>query len=233
MNRLSKWSLTTSVLILMVFLSSCSLTSSGVSSAVNTPSPQEAAPPENDSSGETSGNAGEAESDSDYVHEECSEEQILIKVYYDHNWVWSPDGTKATGGLKGEAEGGCTFLLFPMGDGYYEPETCTIYYSQHGKVKGENDPDECTISGRGMAEMTVGGSCEEGHLVVDIMEVMTEELESTIICGPKTTDFVLFYPPTILSILEIPPIGIGEFRSDSTLMPQFYDVNLYWRVTLQ
>ncbi len=204
----------------------------GVSSAVNTPSTQEATPPENDS-GETSGNDGEAESDSDYVHEECREEQILIKVHYDHNWVWSPDGTTATGWLKGEAEGGCTFLLYPMEDGYYEPDTCTIFYSQHGKVKVPTDGDECTISGRGMAVMTLGGSCEEGHLVVDIMEIMTEELESTIICGPKKTDFVLYYPLTMLSILEIPPIGIGEFTSDSTIMPQFYDLNLYWWVTLQ
>lgn len=232
MNKRSKWSITTFILILMVSLSSCSLTSIGASSTANTPSPQEDTPPGNDSA-VTSGNGGETESDSNYVHKECSEEQILIKVFYNHTWTWSPDGTKATGGLKGEAKGGCTLLLFPMENGYYEPDTCTIFYTQHGKVKGVTDPDECTISGKGTAEMTVGGSCEEGHLVVDIIEVMTEDMGVTITCGPKTTDFVLFYPATILSLLEIPPIGIGEFRSDSTIMPNFYDVNLYWQVILQ
>jgi len=232
MNKRSKWSITTFILILMVSLSGCSLTPIGASSTANTPSSQEDALPEN-ASGETSGDAGEAESDSDFVHEECSEEQILIKVIYNHTWNWSPDGTKATGGLKGEADGICTILLFPLEDGYYEPDTCTIFYSQHGKVKGETDPDECTISGKGTAEMTVGGYCEEGRLVIDIIEVKTEELETTITCGPKTTDFVLFYPATILSLLEIPSIGIGEFRSDSTIMPNFYDVNLSWLVFLQ
>ncbi len=232
MNKRSKWSITTFILILMVSLSSCSLTSIGVSSAANTPSPQEDTPPGNDSA-VTSGNGGGTESDSDFVHQWCSEEQILIKVKYSHDWTWSPDGTKATGGLKGEADGICTILLFPLEDGYYEPDTCTIFYSQHGKVKGETDPDECTISGKGTAEMTVGGYCEEGRLVVDIIEVKTEDMGVTITCGPKTTDFVLFYPATILSLLEIPPSGIGEFRSDFTIMPKFYDVNLSWLVILQ
>lgn len=232
MNKRSKWSITTFILILMVSLSSCSLTSIGASSMANTPSSQEAAPLENDSA-DTSRNTGEAESDSDFVHQWCREEQILIKVNYSHDWTWSPDGTKATGGLKGEADGICTILLFPLGDGYYEPDTCTVFYSQHGKVKGETDPDECTISGKGTAEMTVGGYCEEGNLVVDIMEVKTEDMGVTITCGPKTTDFVLFYPATILSLLEIPPSGIEEFRSDFTIMPNYYDVNLSWLVILQ
>jgi len=223
MNRLSRLSLTTFFLISMIFLSSCALTSVGVSSTANTLTPQEASQAENNSD----------DSNLDYVHQECSEEQILIKVIYDHDWSWSPDGTKATGQLKGEAKGVCTILLFSLGDGTYEPDTCTVFYSQQGKVKSESDPDECTISGKGMAEMTVGGSCAEGHLVLDIIEVGTEELETTITCGPKTTDFVLFYPATILSLLDIPPIGIGEFRSDSTIMPNFFDVNLYWQVTIQ
>jgi hypothetical protein len=207
----------------MVFLSGCALTSIGVSSTANTPSTQEAAPLENDST----------ESDSDYVHQECSQEQILITVLYDHDWSWSPDGTEATGRLKGEAEGMCTLILFPSGDGNYEPDTCTIFYTQQGKVKAKVGSDECRVSGRGMAELTVGGSCVEGHLVVDILEVGTEDQEATMTCGPKTTDFVLFYPATALPLLDIDPIGIGIFRSDSTILPKFYDVNLYWRVTLQ
>ncbi len=127
----------------------------------------------------------------------------------------------------------CTLILFQSGDGNYEPDTCTIFYTQQGKVKAKVGSDECRVSGRGMAELTVGGSCAEGHLVVDILEVGTEDQEATMTCGPKTTDFVLFYPATALPLLDIDPIGIGIFRSDSTILPKFYDVNLYWRVTLQ
>jgi hypothetical protein len=217
------------VITIIVFLSACS----SLSSLPEIESGQE--PEETDSSlGNDPGEGDEQNEefvlDSNPPREACQQENILIYVTWDHIWTWSPDGTEATGGLKGQAAGHCPLILSPDGNGDMEVDTCSFKYTQSGIIQG--DKGQCKVDGEGWVDLFLSGTCQDGIMVLEWMEVGNELQETNMICDGKSSEFVGFYPAQAIFGVEVPEHGWAYQTSDGTIMPLFRGVSMEWDVRL-
>jgi hypothetical protein len=158
----------------------------------------------------------------------CQWESVLIVMDYDHNWTWSPDGTENTGYYTGRARSEINFLLTNVGNGTFSEDTNTIFFRQDGIIDG--NPGDCTVGGKGMAEITMHGYCYDGVLNLDLMEVGTEETEATLTCDGKDYNYLTYYPPQSVIGLEVSSEGLGYISSTHTFMPMFRDIYMRWNV---
>ncbi len=157
----------------------------------------------------------------------CDLESVMLVVSYDHLWTWSPDGTEATGAYIGEAKGGQRLLLLNDGNGNLSGDSFTIFYYQDGFIQG--DPDRCDVVGNGMAEFTLSGTCQDGVMELEWMEVGTSG-ESTMVCGPKTSTYTTFYPAQAEFGIVVDEDGLAYRQSNGSLIPNFYGVSMEWTI---
>jgi len=217
------------IIFLLIFVTSCSSLSS-LPEIETGQEPEETNSSFGNDTGEGDGQDEEYTLDSNPSREACQQEDILAYVNWDHIWTWSPDGTEATGGLKGQAAGHCPLMLSPDGNGDIEVDTCSFKYSQSGTIQG--DSGQCKVDGEGWVDLFLSGTCRDGIMVLEWMEVGNELQETNMICDGKSYDFVMFYPAQAIFGLEVPEDGWAYQTSESTIMPLFRNVHMEWDIRL-
>jgi len=212
------------VLTLLILISSCSSLSSlpGIGSDADTESTPKAQA--NDSGNEDE----DYEEETDLFDVACQMEGLEVVVKYDHRWIWSPDGTENSGSYIGTAKGENIFLLDNDGYGNFDSDIRTVFYSQEGTIEG--NPGKCDAKGKGMAEATLYGTCVNGVIGLEWIEIDSGEQEATMTCDGKETPFVTYYPLQSVFTFELPDDGLGYRQSNDTAIPLFRSVSMEWTI---
>ena len=214
------------IMTLLIFISACSSLSSlpfiasdaGSQTSEGTPQAQ------GNDQGDEETNVGE----NDQIGAVCQMNSVLVVVDYNHQWTWSPDGTEGSGYYTGRANSQVKIYLENNGDGTFAADSGTIFYNQDGIIDG--NPGDCSVGGKGTAEITMSGYCYDGVLNLDLMEVGTGETEATMTCDGKDYPYLTYYPPQSVIGLEVSDEGLGYISSTDSFMPMFRDIYMRWNV---
>ena len=215
------------ILTLLIFISACSSLSSLPFVGSNSESQPDEGTPQAQANDQGEDEAGY--NSDDLFEPNCHDAELLVTVRYDHRWIWSPDGTENTGNYIGTTKGKHDFWLSNDGYGNFDSETSTIFYEQEGII--HRDSDKCDVNGKGMAEMTLYGTCLNGVIGLEWIEIDTGESEATITCDGKETPFSTFYPLQSVFTFELPDDGLGYRQSNDTAVPLFRNVSMEWTIS--
>ncbi len=217
------------VMFMLVFITGCSSLSS-LPAIQNGQEPEETNSTLGSDGGESDGLDEEYVLDSISPSIACNQDDIYMIVTWDHLWTWSPDGTEATGSLVGQSKGNCNLLFYPDDNGNLDSDSCTFSYTQSGVIQG--DPGQCKVDGEGFVDLILSGTCQDGIMELEWMEVGNELQESTMICDGKSSEFVMFYPAQAIFGVEVPEDGWAYQTSDGTILPLFRNVLMEWDIRL-
>ncbi len=217
----------TLVFVLFVFITACSTKSALPEIASEADSKKTESAPQGQGNDQGNDEAG-YDSETDLIGPVCEMDHVLVVVEYNHEWTWSPDGTEDSGYYTGRATGLANLFLENLGEGKFSEDTDTIFFRQDGIIDG--NPGDCSVGGKGQAEITMNGYCYDGVLNLDLMEVATGETEATMTCDGKDFPYLTYYPPQSVIGLEVSDEGLGYISSTDSFMPMFRNIHMKWNV---